>query len=73
MEIKTEVTNVNELTPAKVEKISLAELKAENQKIKNEENKKILEEFNKDLTNFMDGYLALTEEQKQQLWDMRNK
>ena len=74
MENNNELNSVSgEVVQAKVEKISLAELRAENNKIKDEENKKILDAFNKDLTKFMDGYLALSEEQKEQLWASRRK
>ena len=41
----TEVYNFNEIVEAKIEKISLAELRAENKKIQDEDNKKVLDKY----------------------------
>ena len=73
MENETEVYNYNEIVEAKVEKISLAELRAENKKIQDEENKKILDSFNQKLGKFLDDYMTLSDEQKEQLWKLRKK
>ena len=69
----TEVYNFNEIVEAKIEKISLAELRAENKKIQDEDNKKVLDKFNDKLGKFLDDYMALSDEQKEQFWKSRKK
>ncbi len=61
---KVTATEITENEP-KIEKISLSELRAENNKIQQEETAKIQSDFDEKLGKFLDHYMAASDEAKE--------
>lgn len=67
---KVTATEITENEP-KIEKISLSELRAENEKINKEEEAKAKADFNEKLDKFLIGYASLTAEEKEIFWSKK--
>lgn len=67
---KVTATEITENEP-KIEKISLSELRAENEKMNKEQEEKAKAEFDENLRKFLLAYDSLTDREKEIFWNKK--